>query len=791
MHCGPEIKLLDLLDAAVEAGLDRRVLLSGLPADIVAMLPSAPSAREQILSDLRTLHRMELSDGTVALRTWLETAQWLSRPRRQASVFEEALAVLKDGRPIESTGAVGAVPGAAVPGAAAPNAPLVYIVGADEDETLVKQLRKHLVPLERNNLLRLYSRKLDRIAGDSVDAWQRAMAIARVVVFLASADAFASAEAIEELRAAVARKGRGEARLIPVLARPVSLAGSPLEGVAIVPRSGAALSSARNLDQALTEIAELVSDAVRGSSPEPETGDERLTRGGHTRPFTAHVEAVAGDRGRSPSPPLSKVPRAAVGTPIGVIFRTSGTPEHTFVEPVEMPRLHGAMVTMGKGLFLEGPSQVGKSSAVARALAGQQHTVVHAWLPAEVERLRGIIAARRFDGHIVVDDAHKLDAGLLDLLCTWVRQMAESPNPTAKVTILGPPGLRNRVITDSHLRSRFDVIPIGRQPKELVLRMIRQGEQAANIEFSHAADIVREAGGSFKVAQEICSQLAMASGVARVEEDPHTIEKECRDVEASVMASLPFRDILHSLLDATGAAAPAMLMVLWTMSKHHDLYTTLFNVEAKNPHLANELRALAGGGLKRAMEANDDRMELFDLQRGAIRAVDPRSEYFLLHLDWLNFAAEASIEARFDEQGHLFVPGQRPDPSGGTGGATAGGPQRPSPAAATALAAADSWLDASVYPVHLKQGAKLRELLMQAYSSVAAAGSLAARVPIRLDTWENGHGIGPAWESLLKLASAQAKLRALVRAVLADGLVEGFHRDVRELTGESTQYESV
>ena len=56
------------------------------------------------------------------------------------------------------------------------------------------------------------------------------------------------------------------------------------------------------------------------------------------------------------------------------VFKISGVPTHTFVEPHGFEAVKVSLRTRGRGLILEGPSGIGKSTAVARALEviGQQ-----------------------------------------------------------------------------------------------------------------------------------------------------------------------------------------------------------------------------------------------------------------------------------------------------------------------------------------------------------------------------------------------------------------------------------
>ena len=50
------------------------------------------------------------------------------------------------------------------------------------------------------------------------------------------------------------------------------------------------------------------------------------------------------------------------------VFVLSGIPEHTFVYPVEYTRLLVALQTAGRSIVVEGPSGIGKTTAIARAI---------------------------------------------------------------------------------------------------------------------------------------------------------------------------------------------------------------------------------------------------------------------------------------------------------------------------------------------------------------------------------------------------------------------------------------
>ena len=53
---------------------------------------------------------------------------------------------------------------------------------------------------------------------------------------------------------------------------------------------------------------------------------------------------------------------------IDEVFKKSGVPTHTFVPPLEYERVLVALQTPGRCMIIEGPSGIGKTSCVKKAL---------------------------------------------------------------------------------------------------------------------------------------------------------------------------------------------------------------------------------------------------------------------------------------------------------------------------------------------------------------------------------------------------------------------------------------
>lgn len=255
----------DLLYAAIQAGLDRKALLGGMPPGFTASLPLADTPAAQILGDLHVLNRTDaLTDGSVPLVTWLRNATTLTTFRPEGAVFMRALQMLTR---------------SASPGGDRPHAPTqeswgpavqpaaddkstspvrIFISASDEDRPFVAQLERHLTPLRRARQLTIWHRGLIRAGSVRVDEIASALAEADAVLVILSADYLADDETYREGELAL----RTEKIVIPILARPVVVKMSPFASRKGLPGNGVPVSGWPDADSAFTEIAEALKDLV-------------------------------------------------------------------------------------------------------------------------------------------------------------------------------------------------------------------------------------------------------------------------------------------------------------------------------------------------------------------------------------------------------------------------------------------------------------------------------------------------------------------------------------------------
>lgn len=138
------------------------------------------------------------------------------------------------------------------------------------DESLRNKLETHLKLLQRRGLIETWhDRKIE--AGDD---WKRKidenLERADIILLLVSAEFIASDYCYAiEMKRALEREKKGEARVIPVIARDVNLTGAPFAGLQYLPKDGRPIVKWQDKDSALRNVSEGIEKAIEGMRKKP------------------------------------------------------------------------------------------------------------------------------------------------------------------------------------------------------------------------------------------------------------------------------------------------------------------------------------------------------------------------------------------------------------------------------------------------------------------------------------------------------------------------------------------
>ena len=93
------------------------------------------------------------------------------------------------------------------------------------------------------------------------------------------------------------------------------------------------------------------------------------------------------------------------------VFCDTGRPTYTYVKPTEYLQTKVALRTPGKGVIIEGPSGIGKTTCLQTTLDELDYDrceILSARKKADCEKIAAIIANSRDAGLVIIDDFHVL-----------------------------------------------------------------------------------------------------------------------------------------------------------------------------------------------------------------------------------------------------------------------------------------------------------------------------------------------------------------------------------------------
>lgn len=332
------------------------------------------------------------------------------------------------------------------------------------------------------------------------------------------------------------------------------------------------------------------------------------------------------------------------------VFKQSGLPTYTFVEPVEFARLLVALRTPGRGVVIEGPSGVGKTTAVAKALGEikSNHSEVLS-LTARKGEDRALIKelpSMKSNGFVVIDDFHRLDNDSRAQIADYLKVLADEEDSSTKVVVIGINRAGESLLALSRdLRGRIDVIRFERNSDDKVEMLVNEGAAALNVSIP-PPPIVAAACGSFHLTQLLCHTACVAAGVIEYQTRSTVVTTSINTITQRVMDDQAMSFMDPAVKFAAGprfskeGRAPYLHMLRW-LSASEEWTVGLSQEMRKHPDQEASVAAVVNGGhLEEFIAKNDDLQELihYDSRTKVLAVEDPKFYFFIKNLQWGKFA---------------------------------------------------------------------------------------------------------------------------------------------------------
>lgn len=199
------------------------------------------------------------------------------------------------------------------------------------------------------------------------------------------------------------------------------------------------------------------------------------------------------------------------------VFKDSGIPTFTFVESQEYLKTKVALRTEGKGVVIEGPSGIGKTSCVKKIideLGEANPRFLTPLKPRDLEIIRQIIDSPENAGTVIIDDFHRLDEYTKNKFANLLKVGADESRTDFKLVLIGINQAGDSLINlNRDLNNRITTIRFERNSEDKVRELITKGENVMNVRFKDKEEIVKKSAGSFHVAQMLCRQMCLENNV--------------------------------------------------------------------------------------------------------------------------------------------------------------------------------------------------------------------------------------------------------------------------------------
>lgn len=367
----------------------------------------------------------------------------------------------------------------------------------------------------------------------------------------------------------------------------------------------------------------------------------------------------------------------SIGQPgLEEVFKVSGVPTHTFVEPKKFPDLVLNLRTPGRCLVVEGPSGIGKTTAVEKALAtvgaSEKVTKLSARRRADLEYI-AILPETPEVGTVMVDDYHKLPVDTKSALADYLKVLADEEDDKTKIIILGINQAGDSLIEFApDLVNRIDVIRFETEPDEKISELLRRGATTLNVKLNVFEEIVAGASGSFYLAQMLGREVCLSAGILQYDDVVRNTDVSFAAVSANVWdrLSLLFRKRTEHFCRGAKlrkeGRAPYLHVLNW-LATGESWTLDLRDAIRRN----NSLRGSVGqvvdkGFLRELVEGNDDIRAVlhYDDFSKQLTVEDPQYLFFLRGVPWRKFASDIGfLSVEFDRRYDFALSFAGPDRS--------------------------------------------------------------------------------------------------------------------------------
>lgn len=348
------------------------------------------------------------------------------------------------------------------------------------------------------------------------------------------------------------------------------------------------------------------------------------------------------------------------------VFKISGVPTYTFVQPKEFSQLIVNLRTPGRGLVIEGPSGIGKTSAVETALqeVGLAGNVMKlsARKSDDVALISQLASMPPGAGVVIIDDFHKLADDIRAQIADFLKTLADEEREADKLIIVGINKAGENLINFAHdLVNRLDVITFETNPDFKVAELVDKGQRALSICLNVKDEITALAQGSFYLAQMLCHEVCLHEGILQAAETPLNVNVSLEGIRSAVWERLgrSFKGRCQRFCRGTKfrseGRAPYLHILRW-LAESDSWTLSLRDATREHKEMRGSVGQVVDKGFLSSLIDGDGEIRAvlhYDSTSEQLTVEDPQFLFYIRQIRWRQFATElgfvsVDFERRYD-----------------------------------------------------------------------------------------------------------------------------------------------
>lgn len=337
------------------------------------------------------------------------------------------------------------------------------------------------------------------------------------------------------------------------------------------------------------------------------------------------------------------------------VYCVSGVPKFTFVMPNEYTRTKVALRTKGRGVVVEGPSGIGKTTCIKRILAdtGIEARSLSARVAKDIEEIKEILKNPENAGVVIIDDFHLLSDDLKRAFSDLLKVLADEAREDIKLILIGINRAGECLVQLApDLNNRIDTIRFEKNPEEKVLELVSKGECVLNIDIRCKDEIVANSFGSFHIAQMLCQAVCIAQNITESQSTKVTVDIPFGVVVSNQMQELsrvfaqPTKTFAAGNRNRRDGKAPYLMLLRW-LSETENGALQMDEIYSKYPKYKVSINQISDKGyISQLIDRNDSVSKVLYYEPAAklLAVEDPKFIFYIKNINWEQFAREMGFK---------------------------------------------------------------------------------------------------------------------------------------------------